>query len=93
VHVGICEITIRFHVSSSLKDKRSVAKSVVANLRNKFNVSAAEVANLDDRYTLGLGVGAVSNSRAFIDRTFASVLRYLERDRRLDVETFEQSWC
>ena len=92
MHVGICEITIRLHQIKSLKGKRQITQSVVKNLRNKFNVSAAEVDNLDDKTLFGLGLSSVSGSKKVIDRIFNGVLNYLERDRRLDVEKFEQEY-
>ena len=92
MHVGICEITIRLHAITTLKGKRQITQSVVKNLHNKFNVSAAEVDHLDNKTLFGLGLGAVSGSKKIIDSTFSAVLRYLERDRRLDVETYDQEY-
>lgn len=92
MHVGICEITIRLHDVTTLKAKRQVTQSVITTVRNRWNVSAAEVEHQDDRCLFGLGLGAVSGSRKVIDGTFAAVLRHLERDRRLDVETYDQTW-
>ncbi len=92
MHVGICEISIRLPEITTLKEKRQITQSVVKNLHNKFNVSAAEVDHLDNKTLFGLGLGAVSGSRKVIDSTFSAVLKYLERDRRLDVETFDQEY-
>ncbi len=41
--VGIGTITFRLHDCHSLKGKRRVVKSIVAQLRNHFNASVAEV--------------------------------------------------
>ncbi len=45
--VGVARITLTFPAAQSLKDKRSVIKSLLARLQNRFNVSAAEVAAQD----------------------------------------------
>lgn len=56
------------HGNRSLKDKRSVVKSLVEKSRHRFNVSIAEVADQDihERTTLGIAVigseGRIVNS-------------------------------
>ena len=47
MHVGTLVVTIYLGEGSSLKDKRSVVKSLVETTRQKFNVSVAEVGDLD----------------------------------------------
>ena len=42
--VGVGAITFRLHDCHSLKEKRRVVKTVIAQLRNHFNASVAEVA-------------------------------------------------
>ena len=41
--IGACTITLHLHGVRSLKEKRSIIKSLQARLRNEFNVSVAEV--------------------------------------------------
>ena len=41
--VGIGTITFRLHDCHSLKGKRRIVKSIVAQLRNHFNASVSEV--------------------------------------------------
>ncbi|MCA1670269.1 MAG: DUF503 domain-containing protein [Thermomicrobia bacterium] len=51
--VGVARITLELPGAHSLKEKRSVVKSLLARLQNRFNVSAVEVAAQD---TLGIAV-------------------------------------
>lgn len=60
--VGAGIITLRIHDCRSLKEKRKVIKSMIAQLRNHFNVSVAEV-SLNDRYhEAEIGFSVVGNS-------------------------------
>ena len=85
-HVGIATITIRLPPLDSMKGKRGIAKSLIARVQNKFNVSIAEIHHLDSRALLGLAVAVVSGSRATVDAQLASVVQFMEEDRRFEVE-------
>ena len=58
--IGGLTLQLRLPMSHSLKDKRSIVKSVIARLRNEFNVSVAEVAEQDLRQIAVIGVACVS---------------------------------
>ena len=45
--IGLCTIDLHLPGANSLKDKRSVLKSVMRRIRNEFNVSIAEVDHQD----------------------------------------------
>lgn len=74
------ELTIRLPGASSLKDKRQVAKSLIARLRRRFEISAAEVDRQDDRQTLVLGLAAVTGTRAQGEQLLESALRFAEEE-------------
>jgi len=63
--VGVCTLTLDIPHSKSLKDKRSVVKSVIARVRNQFNVSIAEIGDNDAWHSAVLGIAAVSNDPAY----------------------------
>jgi len=63
--VGLCTLTLDIPHSRSLKDKRSVVKSVIARVRNQFNVSIAEVDDNDAWDSAVLGMACVSNDSAY----------------------------
>ena len=91
MHVGICRMTLHLPESSSLKEKRQIARSLTDRLRNKFNVAVAEVEDADLWQRLTLGLCCVSNDRGHADAMLSNVLNYVEESRRdleiLDVET------
>ena len=79
--VGACTITLYLHGVHSLKEKRSIVKSVLARLRNEFNVSAAEVDAQDAHGRAVLGVACVSSSSAYARGQLEAVVRWVEEHR------------
>jgi uncharacterized protein YlxP (DUF503 family) len=87
--VGLLTLEIVIPEANSLKDKRSVVKSMVEGMRNKFNVSAAEVDHLDVWRRATIGVACVSNSQAFVDQVLNKVVDWVESNPRVNVAGVE----
>ncbi len=65
----------------SLKEKRSVLKSVIARLRNEFNASVAEV-DEHDRWQRGvIGVVCVGNETRYLEGQIDAIIRWIEQHR------------
>jgi uncharacterized protein YlxP (DUF503 family) len=71
--------------SDTLKEKRTIVKSVVERLRRRFNASVAEVDDLDDTGYATLVAACVSNEASHADRQLQSIARAVE-EWRLDAE-------
>ena len=65
--VGIGIITFRLHDCRSLKGKRKIVKSIVAQLGNHFNASVAEVGSNDIYQKAEVGFAMVGTSRQVIN--------------------------
>lgn len=76
--VGTCLIALEIPGAQSLKDKRSVVKSILARLQNQFKISAAEVGDLDHWRSAELGLAVVSNSARHASEVLQKAVRYLE---------------
>ncbi len=79
--IGACTITLYLHGVHSLKEKRSIVKSVLARLRNEFNVSTAEVGSQDSHVRAVLGVACVSSSGDYAHGQLEAVVRWIEEHR------------
>jgi len=79
--VGICTIHLRLAGCHSLKEKRRIVKSLLAQLRNEFNVSVAEVGGNDAWQHAVIGVSCVSNDRDYVHGLLHRVARSVERGR------------
>lgn len=82
--IGYCTITLYLPAASSLKEKRSVIKSIIARVRNQFNVSIAEIEAQDQWTQAVLGVACVSSSRQYAHGQLEAVVRFIE-DQRPDI--------
>jgi uncharacterized protein YlxP (DUF503 family) len=83
--VGVCTLVLYIPEANSLKDKRSVVKSMVEGMRSKFNVSAAEVEDNDVWRRATVGIACVSNSQPFTDQVLNKVVDWVEANPRVDI--------
>lgn len=71
--IGVLRLRLEIVGARSLKDKRSVVRSMKERAQSRFRVSVAEVGVLDDPRRATLGVAVVSNEAAQCDRVLADV--------------------
>jgi len=76
--IGIGRVTLYLEDTFSLKDKRHVVKSVVAQARNTFNAAIAETGGLDDIRTAELTFAVVSTSAPHADEMLQKIIRFIE---------------
>lgn len=76
----IGSLTVSLHIphSRSLKEKRTVVRSVTARLRQQFNVAVAEVDDQDTWQLATLGVVCVSADARHADEMCQKALRLIE---------------
>lgn len=64
IYTVTARFTLRASYVRSLKEKRSIVKSLVAKVRGRFNVSCSEVESLDSHTEIVIGCAVVSNTMA-----------------------------
>jgi uncharacterized protein YlxP (DUF503 family) len=85
--VGVLRVRLRLP-SRTLKEKRTIVKSLTERIRNRFNASAAEVDELDDVASAVVAVVCVSNEASHADAMLQSVLGFIQAER-LDAEVVD----
>lgn len=83
------KISIRIFDSFSLKDKRSIIKSIIKKTHNKFNVSISEVEYHDTLNKSALGVAIVSNSNTLNEQIFNKIIQFIEDNYEVEVISIE----
>ena len=78
MNIGILKIHLRLPENMSLKGKRQVLKSIIAQLRNRFNVSVAEVADNDLWQLATIAVCVVSNDQRFTNEVLSKAVNLVE---------------
>ena len=73
-------LTIQLHIPgcTSLKEKRSRLKPLLARLHREFNISVAEVDRHDAWQEAVIACALVSNDHAHTQRSLQEVLRWIE---------------
>ena len=76
----IAAMTFRLHApwAHSLKEKRMIVKSLVAQLQNRFHVSAAEIDGQDTHQIIVIGVASVVPHHAQADSLMDEISRFME---------------
>ncbi len=75
--IGALRVRLRLAENHSLKGKRRVVKSIVAQVRNKFNVAIAESEDQDRWQLVTLGIACVSNDRRHSNEVLSKVLNFI----------------
>lgn len=76
--VGLGIITFRLHDCRSLKAKRSIVKSVIAQMRNHFNASVAEVGANDVYERAEIGFSMIGSDGPVINTKVDKVINFVE---------------
>jgi len=91
--LGLLQLDIFLPESQSLKDKRSVIKSLRETVRRKFNVSIAETGEQDKWGKSQLSISKVSNQSALIRKEFQNIQKDIERRYPLEIiKKVEEVW-
>ncbi len=88
--VGICQLSLILPEGSSLKDKRSVIRSLLERLRRRFNISVAEVGRQDSLRRAEIGFAAVSNETTYLERLMHKVVSHIELDGCVEIENINK---
>ncbi len=79
--IGACTIELDLPGMDSLKQKRSLIKSLIARLHKEFNVTIAEVDLHDAWQSTILGIAVVSTSTVHAQNLLGNIVHWLETHR------------
>jgi uncharacterized protein YlxP (DUF503 family) len=80
--VGVLKAQLYMQGINSLKQKRSIIKSVIGRLKSRFNISIAEVDHNDKKTSAVIAIAIVSNEARFIDQQFDAIISFMRKDGR-----------
>ncbi|MFA5252090.1 MAG: DUF503 domain-containing protein [Phycisphaerae bacterium] len=88
--VGVLTAQMHLHGINSLKEKRSIVKSLVGRLKSRFNISISEVDHQDEKTSAVVGIAVISNDTRFINQQFDSIIDFMRGDGRFYLGTVER---
>jgi hypothetical protein len=88
--VGVITAQLHLQGIGSLKEKRSIVKSLVERLKSRFNASVSEVDHNDSKISAVIAASIVSNDSRFIDQQFDSMINFMRNDGRFYLASVER---
>jgi uncharacterized protein YlxP (DUF503 family) len=85
--VAVLRIRLRLP-AHTLKEKRSIVKSVVERVRTRFNAACAEIDDLNSPGYATLGIACIANESQHADRQVQNIAATIE-SWRLDAELLD----
>lgn len=79
--VAVCTIKLSLEGVGSLKEKRSIVKSVLARLPKQFNVAVAEVDAQDVWQTAVVALVTVGNDQGYLHGLLEKAVAWIEEQR------------
>ncbi|WP_147802314.1 DUF503 domain-containing protein [Alkalicoccus halolimnae] len=90
--IGVLSLEAVIYEAGSLKEKRSVTKSVADRVRRKFNVSFAEVDHQEVWQRVKWVAVTVSGDKQAAERELQAVLSFIDSFPSLDPSRIEWEW-
>ncbi len=78
--IGVLTLHIQLPGCTSLKEKRSRLKPLLARLHKEFNISAAEMEHQDAWQEATIGCALISNDLSHTQSALQNVVRWLEKN-------------
>lgn len=76
--VGLCTVELYLAGLTSLKEKRSILKSLLSRLHNTFNITAAEIDAHDRHQSAVIAFAVVSNSSRHAQQVLENAAAFVE---------------
>ena len=73
-------VNLYLPTSHSLKEKRSIVKSIIKKPRNRYNASVAEISGLDKWQYAGIGISVISIDRIIIEKIHSNIINFIENN-------------
>ena len=83
----IAAMTFRLHAPwvHSLKEKRMIVKSIIAQLQNRVHVSAAEIDEQDTHQIIVIGIVAIVPHNAMADSLMDEISVFVEENAEAEI--------
>ncbi|QKS71394.1 DUF503 domain-containing protein [Paenalkalicoccus suaedae] len=90
--IGLIRIEAIIYDAQSLKEKRSVIKSVADRIRRQYNVSFSEIDHQNVWQRAEWVALSVSGDRVIVERELQRVIDLLDRNEKLEVTKVDWEW-
>ena len=88
--VGTLKVNLHLNGITSLKQKRSIVKSLTGRLKSRFNISISEVDHQDSKTSAVIAIATVSNDNGFVHQQLDAVIKFMQNDGRFYLGKIER---
>jgi len=92
IFITLMTIELLIPYAQSLKDKRSVVRSLTEGIRNKFNASVAEVGYQDKWQRAVVAVCFVGGGKRHLESDAARIRTIFEEAADIEIVAINQEW-
>lgn len=78
--IGLCTVEFELPGVHSLKDKRSILKSLLTRMHNQFNVSTAEIDFQDALNASVIAFTTVTTDTRHVNQMISTILNWIEKN-------------
>ena len=90
--VGLLQLEVHLPRAQSLKDKRSVLKSLRDQLRGKFNVAVAELDANEKWQRATVGISTLGEDRAYVEGLLRQVTEWMRMTHLVELIRVEEEY-
>lgn len=83
--IGFLRLEVHIPGVNSLKEKRTVIKSMKEKAKNRFNISIAEIGKQDRHEWSEFGIVTIGNDSGQIDKTLKSVTGFFIQNYPIEI--------
>jgi len=88
--VGLLQIEVHLPEAHSLKDKRSVLKSLKDQLRHRFNIAVAEIDSTEKWQRATIGISAVGDQHNHVEGLLDEVADWIRATRLVNLSRVDK---
>lgn len=88
--IGLLRMELHLPMALSLKDKRSILKSLKDQLHGRFNIAVAEIETNQKWQRASIGVAMLGTDRRYVDGALSHVLEWMRAQRSIELIRVEQ---
>ena len=90
--IGLLQLEVFVPGAQSLKDRRSVVKSVKEQLRGRFNVATAELDPSEAWQRATLGIVTIGEDRSYVEGLLRQVTEWVRGTRLVELSRIETEY-
>ncbi len=87
--IGVAKVWFEIPECRSLKEKRSVLKSLLVRIRERFHVAASEIGYHDSSRQAAVGISIIGNHNRHVESCLAAVIDSFGHEREVRVINYK----